>query len=289
MSVDRLQEKIRKLKNPSMIAMNPTMDMIPSSLVLEEGTELGAYARFCKEILIALNGIVPAVRFSYGCYSLMGGEGLQLLQELLQIAKDLGFYVLVDVIQALSPDEAVRAANYFAEYPCDGFVVSSYIGSDGLKPYVKVIKDKKKGLYVVMRTANRTASELQDLMTGSRLVHMAMADVVSYLSEGFVGKCGYAQIAGTAAASSSGSIKSLRAKYRNIFLLIDGYDYSNANAKNCSYAFDKLGHGAVVCSESSVVAAWQEESAGNPAAFADYAVAAAERMKKNITRYTSVL
>ena len=60
-------------------------------------------------------------------------------------------------------------------------------GSDVLKPYMAAIKSVNKDIFVVLRTANKSASELQDLLAGSRLVHMAAADHVNrYGAERFV-------------------------------------------------------------------------------------------------------
>ena len=83
-------------------------------------------------------------------------------------------------------------------------------------------------------------------------------------------------------------LKKLRDRYKSLFLLIDGYDYPNANAKNCSFAFDKLGHGAIACADCSITAAWKAaESDGVD--YIDCALQAAERMKKNLLRYITVL
>jgi DNA replication and repair protein RecF len=59
------------------------------------------------------------------------------------------------------------------------------------------------------------------------------------------------------AANGPESIKTLRSKYKSTFILMDGYDYPNANAKNCSFAFDRLGYGAAACASTSITAAWQ--------------------------------
>ena len=73
-----------------------------------------------------------------------------------------------------------------------------------------------------------------------------------------------------------------------MFLLVDGLDYPSGNAKNCSHAFDRFGYGAAVCAGPSVTAAWKEnETDGHD--YVDFAVLAAERMKKNITRYITIL
>jgi hypothetical protein len=73
-----------------------------------------------------------------------------------------------------------------------------------------------------------------------------------------------------------------------LFLLVDGYDLPNANAKNCNLAFDKLGHGAVVCAGTGITAAWNDET-NDGVDYVVRAVEAAERMKKNLLRYTTVL
>ena len=103
-----------------------------------------------------------------------------------------------------------------------------------------------------------------------------------------VGKCGYSQVGALAAASAADSLRSLREKYKRMFLLLDGYDYPNANAKNCRFAFDRLGHGAAACAGISITAAWKEAQTDGTD-FVEQSLAAAERMKKNLTRYTTVL
>ena len=288
MSVDKLQEKVRKLKNPSVIDFSVTPAQIPPHLLEQEASTCKAYGRFCLELLGGLKGIVPAVRFSYSWFSLYGMEGLGILKELLQEAKSMGFYVLLDCPESLSLLAAEHTAQALITLPCDGLVVTAYIGSDALTPYVNQLKATGKSLFVILRTGNKTAQQLQDLMTGSRLMHMAAADIVNRLGEGLVGRSGYSQVAAIGAANAADSIRTLRAKYKNMYLLLEGYDYPNANAKNCSFAFDKLGHGAAACAGASVTAAWSVEQTDGTA-FVEQAVQAAERMRKNLTRYITVL
>ena len=102
------------------------------------------------------------------------------------------------------------------------------------------------------------------------------------------GKFGYTRVGILASASAATGLKNLRMKYPKLFLLLDGADYPNANAKNCSGGFDKFGHGAAACIGTSVTCAWKAaESDGSD--FLDHAVAAVERMKKNLTRYVVIL
>lgn len=292
MSIDLLQERIRKMKNPSVIDFGVTPEHLPQHLLDDEGSVLGAYCRFCRELMAGMKGLVPAVRFSFATFALMSPEGMTKLSALLEDAKAMGYYVILDGPQVLSPWDADRTASLcFREgssYPCDGLALLPYIGSDALKPFLPYCRDAGKDLFLIIRTANKSAPELQDLLTGSRLVHGAAADLINRYGESIVGKYGYSRLCAMVAASAPDSLRTLRSKHKGLFLLVDGLDYPSGNAKNCSYAFDKLGHGAAVCAGPSVTAAWLEnETDGHD--YVDQAVTAAERMRKNITRYITVL
>jgi len=213
------------------------------------------------------------------------------LSQLLAEAGELGYYVLLDGPQILSPWAADRAAETLlggGEYACDGLLISPYIGSDSIKPFLPYCKDGEKDLFVVVRSPNKSAVELQDLLTGSRHVYTAAAEIVNRFGEQIIGKSGYSRICAAASAGSPDSLRNLRMKHNRMFLLVDGLDYPSGNAKNCSFAFDRFGHGAVVCAGPSVAAAWKEtESDGTN--YTELALQAAERMRKNITRYVTVL
>ena len=292
MAIDVLQEKIRKTKNPSILELSvPHFDLPPQILAEEDGPGK-AYARFCRELLAHLKGTVPAVRFSFTAFAMLGHDGLYQLSETLKYAGQQGYYVLLDAPEILSPAAAKYAAQMLlgdeSLYPCDGLVISGYLGSDIIKPFLPFCKNEKKDLFVVARTANKSAPELQDLLAGSRVVHAAAADHVNRYGADTAGKSGYTRVGILAAASSAQSLSSLRGKYPRLFLLLDGYDYPNANAKNCSHAFDKFGHGAAACGGTEITCAWKEaQSDGQD--YLDHAKAAAERMKKNLTRYVTVL
>ena len=291
MSVDILHEKIRKLKNPSMVDFGIEDSAIPAHLLEEEGSFLAAYVRFCKEMMEGLKQTVPAVRFNFDTFALMGAEGIAALTDLLRFAAEQDFYVLLDGPQILSPWDADRAADAIFHkdaFACDGLMINPYIGSDAVKPFLPYCKEKLKDLFVVVRSPNKSALEIQDLYTGSRLVHSAVAEMVNRFGETLYGKCGYSRLGAAVSAGSPTSVRTLRGGYNRMFLIVDGLDYPSGNYKNASLAFDRFGYGAVVCAGPSVTAAWKEtESDGQD--YVAWAVKAAENMRKNILRYVTIL
>lgn len=292
MSIDVLQEKIRKTKCPVMLELAASTAELPPCVVSECSGAAEAYAMVCKELLDAMKGVVPAVRVSFSSFALLGAEGLTQLSAILKYAKKLGYYVAMDAPDILGIHAAQRTADILfagdSPFPCDGLVLLTYLGTDCVKPFLDFCKNDKKDIFVAIRTANRTAPELQDLLAGGRLVHIAAADLINRCADGLVGKCGYSPVGIMSAANAPDSLRTLRTKYPRLFLLVDGYSAVGANAKNCGYAFDKLGHGAIVCGGGSILRAWQQaESDGGD--YIQQAQLCVERMKRNLSRYITIL
>ena len=223
---------------------------------------------------------------------MLGTEGLAALSMVLDYARKLGFYIFLDVPEALSAQRAVSNAEILfadgTDWTFDGLILSAYIGSDAIKPYAAKLAQEDKSLFVATRTGNKSAMELQDLLTGGRHVLEAKTDIVNRFKNTQATKSGYDRVAIMGPASSASILRKLREKYKNLFIMVDGYDYSGANAKNCAEAFDKYGHGAIVCAGISITASWLlDDSDGTE--YIEDAKAAAERMKKNLTKYFTVL
>ena len=293
MSMDILQEKIRKLKNPTVIDMTVTDNQIPLQISANAFSVLEAKKLYICTLMDALRETVPAVRFSFNTFAIDGAAGLCVLDELLCAAKQNGYYVFLDAPDALTQSQAEICANAMlneqSNWQFDSLLIGAYLGSNAIAPYAKKLDQQGKSLFALIRSANKSAAEIQDLLSGSRLVHMAAAEMITRFEKpSLTARNGYSNIGVIAAATAPESLRSLRERYKSTFLFVDGYDQPAANAKNCSAAFDKLGHGAVVCAGSGVTAAWLKYNNDGD----DYirlALDAAERMKKNLLRYISIL
>ena len=120
-----------------------------------------------KELLRALRGRVPGVRFRLSALALMGPEALDLGKRLTQEAQGLGFYVLLDVPEADSGELAAFAAGQItgegSGWACDGVVLPMYAGFDVLQPWLEPCEKQGLDIFALCRTSNRSAAELQDL------------------------------------------------------------------------------------------------------------------------------
>lgn len=287
MSIDLLQEKIRKLKCPIVLDLSVEPQLIPSTVACDEENVV---EKFCHQLLSGLKGVVPAVRFPFDQFALMGSDGLRILTDLLREAKSMGYYVLLEGPSVTSPWSAARAAALLEEesdYPCDSMIISPYIGSDAIRPFLASCK-AGKSLFVIVRSPNKSAVELQDLMTGSRLVHIAAADLANRHGEMMCGKSGYHQIGAVTSATSASAVSGLRSKYSRMFLLVDGLDYPGGNSKNASCGFDRFGHGCAVSVGPAITGAWIE-AGSDGSDYVEHALRAVERIRSNLNRYISIL
>lgn len=287
MSVDKLQEKIRKLKCPIIVDLSMKPEHIPQA-VQEGKSDKEACAAYCRELLAGLKGLVAGVRFNFDHWALL--DGLGELSALMDLANGLGYYVLLDAPAMLTPWAAERAAALLDDhwgFPCHGMVADPYIGSDAIKPFLPYCKEGKSVFFAV-RCPNKSASELQDLMTGTRLVHAAVAEQIDRMAQSYIGKSGYSQVGALTAATNTNAVKGLRGKHNRLFLLVDGLDYPGGNGKICSYGFDRLGHGCAISVGPAITASWRDDGA-DPAEYMALAVQSVERIRNNMTRYVTIL
>lgn len=306
MSIDVLQSKIRKLKTPIVVGLDPTAELIPPELLAECEARLGkgpealaeSYLLFCKGLLDALKKLVPAIKLQSACFEALGWQGVRVMQELLAYAKKLNYYVLLETmrsdvghIAALNAESIFGGLEFGGErvfpYPCDGLVVNGYLGSDSIKPFLPYLQgEEPKNLFVVVKSSNRSSPEVQDLISGDRVIHTAMADLTLRWSTERFGKCGYGEVGAVVGALAPGAIQNLRKRYDTLFFLVPGYGAQGGVAKHAAYAFDRFGHGAAVCASRSIIGAWREQAELD---WPEAAVAAVEKMKRQLEHYVTVL
>lgn len=163
----------------------------------------------------------------------------------------------------------------------DCLTVNGYLGSDGIKPLLKLCKEYDKGIYVLVKTSNPSSGELQDQKIGDKTVYEVMGEMCEKWGEEVPGKYGYSAVGAVVGATYPSQLEELRAKMPHTFFLVPGYGAQGGGAKDVSYAFDKRGLGAVINSSRGIMCAYKKAGVDEH----DYAKAAraeAIRMREDI-------
>ena len=108
-------------------------------------------------------------------------------------------------------------------YPCDALVLNGYLGSDGVRPFLPYLKGPEaKNIFIVVKSSNKSSPEVQDLISGDRVIHTAMADLTLRWSTDLFGKCGYGEVGAVVGLSSPRAVQALRKRYDTLFFLVPG-------------------------------------------------------------------
>lgn len=307
MSFDRLQQAIIRTKNPTVAGLDARLEYVPQPMIDRAIAQYGETRKAAAEAIFAFNcglidalcDIVPAVKPQAAYYELLGWEGMEMLERTIRYAKEKGMYVIADVKRG---DIGATASAYAegwlgktvvggAQLPCfdaDCVTVNGYMGADAVNPFLKIANQEDKALFVLVRTSNPSAVDLQDLEIGGGKIYDVMGTLAAKWGEGYLDGYGYNRVGAVVGATWPEQLAQLREALPHTFLLVPGYGAQGGTAEDVRFAFDEKGHGAIVNSSRGIMCAWKKT--GNAGAdYQDAARAAALEMRDAITAITPIL
>ena len=307
MSFDVLQDKIRKLKNPTVAGLDARIEYVPEHIRRAAFEEYGVGRRGAAEavyqfnvgLIDALCDVVPAVKPQSAYYENLGWQGMEVLERTIAYAKSRGLFVIADVKRG---DIGSTAAAYaegwlsgakiqgevFPAFDADCVTLNGYMGSDSILPFLEAAKALDKCVFVLVKTSNPGSGELQDLIAGDRQIYQAMGDLTQRIAKGTQGKYGYTIAGAVTGATYPSDIRALRKRLEHTFFLVPGYGAQGGTAEDVKYAFDKYGHGAIVNSSRGIMCAWKK-TGKDGLDFAEAARNAAIAMREDIRQFVTIV
>ena len=134
--------------------------------------------------------------------------------------------------------------------------------------------------FVLVRTSNPSAAELQDLPCGAETVMEAMARLVARWGQGRVGRCGLSDVGAVVGATWPEQARRLRALMPDTLFLVPGYGAQGGAAADALAGLRGDGRGVLVNSSRAIIGAWQ--SGGDPSRWQEAARAALEAMNRDL-------
>ncbi|MGN0596371.1 MAG: orotidine-5'-phosphate decarboxylase, partial [Ruminiclostridium sp.] len=254
-----------------------------------------ALLEFNKGLIDALHQVVPAIKPQAAYYEMYGTAGVKTLYKTQEYAKKRGMLVITDgkrndigtTMEAYATAHLGKVKvgeNEYCPFLGDALTVNGYLGSDGIKPLIKVCNEYNKGIFVLVKTSNPSSGELQDKLIDGVSVYETMGNMCEEWGKELMGKYGYSGVGAVVGATYPEQIKELRTKLPHTFFLIPGYGAQGASAKDIAGAFDSNGLGGIVNSSRGIMCAYKKEGCDEH----DYAGAAyreAIRMRDEIMSF----
>lgn len=290
MSFDHLQKLIRKRKNPVALTLGAVLRAVPPCLRDGNGPEARAQAqlRYAQGLMDALGDLVPAVLLRVPYWEELGWQGMKALEQTVQYAHEKGLFVIAD---ARRGDGGGAASAYGRGwlgregFKADCLTVSAYQGSDTLEPLLSLCREEDKCVLALVRTAGAAAGEVQDLVSGDRVVCQVLGDLAQRLAGDEVGEMGYSRVGAVVTTPWPSDLRSLRKRLDRLFFLVDVETEGGCALSDAHLAFDKYGRGALVAYDAPV-RAWMENG-GDGADYAGAAraslTAARDEIKQSVT------
>lgn len=300
--INRLIENIKKTQAPIVVGLDPMMSFIPEQIQKKAFAEYGetlegaaeAIWQYNKEIVDAVYDLIPAVKPQIAMYEQFGLEGLRVFKKTVDYCKEKGLVVIGDVKRGdIGSTSAAYATAHlgrvqvgsktYLPFDEDFATVNPYLGTDGIKPFVDVCKQEKKGLFILVKTSNPSSGEFQDQLVNGRPLYELVGEYVARWGEDCMGE-EYSYIGAVVGATYPEMGKTLRKIMPKSFILVPGYGAQGGKGADLVHFFNEDGLGAIVNSSRGIIAAYKQEQYAKfgPEHFAEASRAAVEDMTADI-------
>ncbi|MDE0204941.1 MAG: orotidine-5'-phosphate decarboxylase [Candidatus Tectomicrobia bacterium] len=314
---DRVCAAVHAKGSPVVVGLDPRPEGLPPGLLSDCRGKFGdsplAYAAafwsFNRGIIDAVHDVVPAVKPQLAFYERYGIAGLMAYARTTAYAREAGLLVVADgkrndigstadayaeaflrVPEALEQPADGESGYFdyfhdFVHFGADALTVNPYLGHDGVDPFINWADRHGRGVFVLVRTSNRSAADVQDLWVGKQPLYERIGELVKQWGERSRGHSGYSCVGAVVGATWPQQAARLREIMPNTLFLVPGYGAQGATAADVACCFDAADRGALVNASRSIIFAWRSKPCAerNPETkYGEAARQAAQRMTEDI-------
>jgi len=264
---DRLDAAIRSKDSCLVVGIDPDPASLPPEIRERFGVGVAASAAaleaFGREVIDAVADTAAAVKAQAAYFERWGGAGIDALARVLAAARDAGLIAIADIKRGdIGSTAEAYADAYLGETPgtvgphADAVTVAPLLGSDSIRPFLDRAREGGRGVFVLVRTSNPSASEIQDLPVEGRPLYERIADLVRLWGEPLRGACGLSAVGGVVGATNPAAAARVRSLLPEAFLLIPGIGAQGGKPEDLGPAFLPGGRGVIVNSSREVIYAF---------------------------------
>jgi len=276
--INQLVKKIQKTNAPIVVGLDPMLSYIPQHIQEAAFREYGetlegaaeAIWQFNKGIVDATYDLIPAVKPQIAMYEQFGIPGMVAYQKTVDYCREKELVVIGDIkrgdIGSTSEAYAIGhlgkaqvGAESFYGFNEDFATVNPYLGSDGIKPFIKVCKEENKGLFILVKTSNPSSGEFQDQLIDGRPLYELVGEKVAEWGEEHMGNA-YSYIGAVVGATYPKMGRTLRKIMPKTFILVPGYGAQGGKGADLVHFFNEDGLGAIVNSSRGIIAAYKQDA-----------------------------
>lgn len=282
MIMDKLYENV-KYKGNVCVGLDTSIDYIPPKFIGKYSFVDDAVFRFNQRIIDATFENAACYKLQIAFYEAMGLRGMRIYKRTLEYIRHLGGIAIADIKRGdISSTASMYARAHFeGDFESDIITLNPYMGMDSLNPYKEYLRNKEKGIFLLMRTSNPGAHDIQYIEThDGKKVYNKVAEMIVNEGREFIGRNEYSAIGAVVGCTHSEEALSIRNAMKNTFFLIPGYGAQGGSAEDvANYIAD--GNGGIVNSSRGILMAYKNYENGENE-FEICAAKEAARMREEI-------
>jgi orotidine-5'-phosphate decarboxylase len=235
-----------------------------------------AVAAHCRALIDAAGPECVAVKPQLACFERLGAPGWRALADVAEHARAAGLLVIADGKRGDVPlTAAAYAQGLLGAVPtpfgevgglrADAATVNPLLGIDALEPLVAAALTAGAGLFVLVRTSNPGAADIQDLaLADGGSLWMRLATIVAHLGESAIGTSGLSDIGAVVGATAPEHLARMRELMPHTVFLLPGIGAQGGSVEALAPAFAPGRAGGLVTASRSIANA-HEAAGGDPA------------------------
>jgi len=255
---DRLQASIDKTKSCLVAGCDPVIERFPKFLVEDADRQAitdqdfidHVLGQFTEAFLAAVTGHIAAIKPNAAFFEQYGLAGIQSLHRLCQRARAVDIPIILD---AKRGDIGATAAAYSAAcigrtflrgsrvpaLDADAVTVNPFMGFDTLEPFIQDCLEYEKGVFILVRTSNSGAADIQGDVEADKSVSNRIAAWIAERANQLMGQCGWSGLGAVVGATYPKDAAALRKKMPTSFFLIPGLGAQGGQASEAIAGFAK--------------------------------------------------
>lgn len=263
MIIDRLYQSVKE-KGPVCVGLDTAVEYIPEEFLKKYNSLEDGIVNFNKRIIDATIENAACFKVQIAYYEALGLLGLRAYKRTLEYIKESKAISIADIKRGdiAKTAQMYAKAHFEGDFESDFITLSPYMGMDSVEPYLEYVDKKEKGLFLLLRTSNEGAKDIQYITTKSdRRVYNVVGEKIQDIGEKYLGKCQYSSIGAVVGCTHGEEAEKIRKDLGKTFFLIPGYGAQGGGAKDVA-AYMNKGNGGVVNSSRGILLAYKKKENG---------------------------
>jgi orotidine-5'-phosphate decarboxylase len=263
MIIDKLYARVAE-KGHVCVGLDTDYSYLPAQFAAQFSNLSDALFEFNKRIIEATLDYAACYKVQIAYYESFGMAGLMAYKRTLEYLRQRDAIIIADIKRGdiAKTAEMYAKAHFTGDFEADFITLNPYMGMDTLTPFMPYFKEQNKGAFVLIRTSNPGAQDIEYInTTDNRHVYNIVGEKINTLGKEFIGECGFSAIGGVMGCTHADEAKEVRESLDSTFFLIPGYGAQGGKAEDIAL-YLKEGNGGVVNASRSILLAYKKVENG---------------------------